>query len=65
MDDIKNFDSFLNEDLESDKNFVLANIKSGNDKLVREIFTWYVNICEEDELGMIATAFRNKAPIIK
>lgn len=65
MNDIKNFDMFLNEDVLSDKTFVLANIKSGNDKLVREIFAWYIDICDDDDISMIATAFKNKSTTVK
>ena len=66
---MKNFSNFLNEDFdtESNKKFILANIKGGNDKIVREVFAWYIeHICDnDDDITLIAGAFKNKSKEIK
>lgn len=72
MSDVKNFDAFLSEGLEGlesndfRKRYILANIKGSNDKLLRDVFSWYIeNICEEDDIQLISTAFKNKSANVK
>jgi hypothetical protein len=62
MSDIKNFSSFLNENLDN-KSFILERIKVINEKTLREVFAWYIeNICEdENDIQLISTALKNKS----